>query len=103
MRLLRMHFDFPAPYAMTERIRGRRGVELRRRRLQAEPLCRMCRQNGRVTPATVPDHIKPISQGGTNEPDNIQCLCLECHNLKTRKDMGYRLRQAIGVDGWPIE
>ena len=31
---------------MGERIRGRKGVALRRARLEAEPLCRMCKAEG---------------------------------------------------------
>ncbi len=30
------------------------------------------------------DHIVPISQGGTADPDNGQLLCHECHRVKTR-------------------
>ncbi|MED5545773.1 MAG: AAA family ATPase [Pseudomonadota bacterium] len=65
------------------RIRGRRGQELRRKRLIAEPLCRHCAQEGRVTRATVPDHIIPLAFGGLDEDDNIQCLCEQHHSLKS--------------------
>lgn len=68
---------------MTERIRGRRGQELRKRRLQAEPLCRHCLAKGIITAAVTPDHIVPLSAGGTDTDDNIQCLCAECHAAKT--------------------
>lgn len=30
------------------------------------------------------DHIIPLSQGGTNQPENIQTLCKECHREKTK-------------------
>lgn len=65
------------------RLRGRAGVEQRKRRLQAEPLCRHCAAKGRVRLATVPDHIKPLALGGTDTDDNIQCLCADCHTIKT--------------------
>lgn len=68
---------------MTERKRGRAGVEQRKRRLMAEPLCRHCAAKGRVTAATVPDHIIPLAFGGTDDDSNIQCLCDECHEIKT--------------------
>lgn len=29
------------------------------------------------------DHIHPVGLGGTNEPENIQFLCPNCHDLKT--------------------
>lgn len=69
--------------ALDDRLRGRRGVEQRQGRLAAEPRCRHCRERGRLTPATVPDHIIPLAFGGTDDDDNIQCLCDPCHLIKT--------------------
>lgn len=66
-----------------DRIRGRKGVELRRRRLMREPLCRHCREKGRVRASTVPDHIVPLAYGGTDTDNNVQCLCDECHEIKS--------------------
>jgi hypothetical protein len=65
------------------RIRGRRGVALRERRLKREPLCRHCREKGIVREAVTPDHILPLAFGGTDTDDNVQCLCAECHAIKT--------------------
>lgn len=70
----------------TERIRGRAGVELRKRRLRAEPLCRHCKERGIIKIATTPDHIAPLANGGTDTDDNIQCLCESCHAAKTAQD-----------------
>src|SRR3546814_3972339 len=64
---------------MAERLRGRRGVEQRRRRLQAEPLCRDCKAKGVITAATAPDHIVPLALGGSDDDSNVRCLCPECH------------------------
>jgi 5-methylcytosine-specific restriction protein A len=89
---------------MGERIRGRLGVKLRRRRLMNEPLCRDCKANGIVRAAVVPDHITPLAQGGEDVDSNIQCLCRPCHDLKTRQDFGWKKpRQATGEDGWPAK
>ncbi len=86
-----------------ERIRGRRAVALRKRRLQAEPLCRICLALGRTTLATVPDHIKPLARGGEDVDDNVRCLCADCHDQVTRHEFGHRRKVRIGVDGWAIE
>ena len=32
------------------------------------------------------DHIVPLARGGTNWPDNIQCLCPSCNLSKNAKD-----------------
>ena len=32
------------------------------------------------------DHIEPLSAGGSNEVDNIQVLCIECHHEKTKSE-----------------
>jgi hypothetical protein len=68
------------------RIQGRAGMELRKRRLAQEPLCRHCAERGITTGATTPDHILPLSMGGTDTDDNIQCLCDDCHNAKTASE-----------------
>lgn len=88
---------------MGDRIRGRRGVALRTRRLRNEPLCRMCKDEGRVTLAVTPDHIKPLALGGEDIDVNIRCLCAEHHDQVTREEFGQRERSPeIGEDGWPV-
>lgn len=87
----------------TPRLRGRRAVEQRKRRLQVEPLCRDCKAKGLVTVATVPDHITPLAKGGSDTDDNIRCLCKPCHEKRTAEQFGHRVKQEIGLDGWPSE
>lgn len=93
--------DSARPRERVERLRGRRGVEQRRRRLKAEPLCRDCMAKGITTASTVPDHIKPLALGGTDDDSNIRCLCGPCHDARTAQQFGYRQRVEIGDDGWP--
>lgn len=64
-------------------------MTVRELHLYGEPLCRMCRAKGRVTEAKHVDHIIPIEQGGTDDPDNLQSLCISCHAEKTAKDRNY--------------
>lgn len=62
---------------------GSKWRKLRDMHLRREPFCRMCRAEGRRTPATMVDHIKPLSQGGDNNWENLQALCHSCHMKKT--------------------
>jgi 5-methylcytosine-specific restriction protein A len=87
---------------MAERLRGRAAVTQRRRRLQAEPLCRDCKAKMIITAATVPDHIFPLTQGGSDDDSNIRCLCADCHKARTAEQFGLRRTVPTGPDGWPI-
>jgi len=50
--------------------------------LQLEPFCKGCRP--KITEATIVDHITPVSQGGEIwDMDNLQSLCVSCHNRKS--------------------
>lgn len=51
-----------------------------------EPLCRICVASGIARAADEIDHIKPLSQGGTNQRDNLQPLCYQCHAAKTEHE-----------------
>lgn len=59
--------------------------------LRAEPLCRMCRQAGRTTSASVVDHITPHRGDMTLfwDASNWQSLCKPCHDgAKQREERG---------------
>lgn len=51
--------------------------------LREEPLCRPCDEAGRVTAATIADHITPKAEGGTDDRSNYQGICHPCHVAKT--------------------
>lgn len=87
----------------TKRIRGRALQRLRARLLADNPLCVLCRKQGRVTPATEIDHVVALTNGGTNDDDNLQGLCAACHEIKTLADLGQRPRVTTGIDGWPVD
>lgn len=69
---------------------GRRWRRERLEHLQAEPLCRHCKENGRVVEATEVDHI--IAHRGDmdkfHDKANRQSLCKKCHSRKTVLENG---------------
>jgi 5-methylcytosine-specific restriction protein A len=66
-------------------------------------LCEECARQGRSTPGTIADHIKPLSRGGTGERSNYQLLCQPCSDAKTAADKGASVirGKGIGRDGRP--
>lgn len=62
--------------------------KLRAAFLREHPLCMDCEKRGRVTPASVVDHID--GNAHNNEPGNLAALCASCHSRKTaRQDGGF--------------
>ena len=64
---------------------GSRWQKRRKLYLKANPLCAECNRHGRLTAATVVDHIKP-HRGDDRlmwDEDNWQALCKKCHDKKT--------------------
>jgi len=97
-------------WSRTSRHQRGYGTDHERKRkalLAREPLCRECRKHGRVTVATIADHIVPKAEGGTDDDENYAPLCVECHCEKTSRESAqaqgrtYRQRLRIGLDGWP--
>ena len=86
----------------TRRGYGRQHAKQRAHLLAIEPLCRPCRAMGRVTAATIADHIIPLAQGATPyDFANLQPVCRDCHDRKTASDNGKRWKPRTGLDGWP--
>ncbi len=78
-----------------------RWTKLREHALRRDDyLCVPCRKAGRVTEATEVDHITPKAQDGTDDMENLQSICSDCHKAKTKAETSKRAR--IGVDGWPV-
>lgn len=67
------------------RIRGSQLQRLREALFRDNPLCVMCAARGRVTLATIRDHIVPLSVAGVDLPTNKGCqgLCQACSDEKT--------------------
>jgi 5-methylcytosine-specific restriction enzyme A len=66
--------------------------KLRASVLQEQPMCVMCEALGKLTAATVVDHIKPVRLGGAKyEEVNLQPLCEAHHNQKSHSE-GVRMK-----------
>lgn len=70
-------------------------------------LCQPCRKQGFITEAKECDHIVPVSEGGGEEIENLQAICLECHAQKTAdeaaRSRGFKVKKVTGLDGWPVD
>jgi 5-methylcytosine-specific restriction protein A len=69
-----------------KRVTGRKLQRLRKQLFERSPLCVECLKVGRTTAATQRDHVIALARGGTDDDANIQALCDDCHELKSRKD-----------------
>jgi 5-methylcytosine-specific restriction endonuclease McrA len=50
------------------------------------------------------DHIVSIAKGGAvHDLANMQPVCASCHNDKSLRDQGKRVKRRIGLDGWPCD
>ena len=49
------------------------------------------------------DHIKPLSQGGTDDDTNLRAMNRDCHAEKSKREAnpGYTPRVEVGLDGGP--
>jgi 5-methylcytosine-specific restriction endonuclease McrA len=66
----------------------------------------MCQANGKVTAASVVDHIIPHRGDDALFWDlsNWQALCKPHHDIdKQRIEHGGHARPMVGIDGWPAD
>lgn len=49
-------------------------------------LCTPCLRKGHITLAHQVDHITPKAHGGTDDMNNLQAICDECHRTKTSSE-----------------
>ena len=87
------------------RIRGRKGQQMRARRMaRTHGLCELCQARGKTTLATVVDHKQPLARGGQDVDENTRNLCDPCHDEVTAEQFGQAQRvdgKGIGRDGRP--
>lgn len=85
------------------RLRGRKAQARRLRLWSADPCCARC---GRLTDwpgGFQADHIVPLFKGGEDDEENMQVLCIPCHEAKTNEDLSRTAKVPIGADGWPVD
>lgn len=98
---------------MGERIRGPKGVAMRRRRMERTNwLCERCMGLGRwagkidkprPTPAVRVNHIVPLIRDGEDVDENTENLCRPCDLAVTAEQFGFKVKPTIGADGWDAE
>jgi 5-methylcytosine-specific restriction endonuclease McrA len=73
--------------------------------LREHPLCRMCLGQGKVTEATVVDHIIPHRGDQTLFWDraNWQPLCKPNHDSAKQAEEANGFSSEVGLDGWPLD
>jgi 5-methylcytosine-specific restriction endonuclease McrA len=78
----------------------------RRRKLQLieHPLCKFCLASGKVTAATIADHVEPHRGDRTKFMTGaLQSLCQPCHKGRKAQVETQGYADDIGVDGAPID
>lgn len=84
---------------------GRRWRNYRDGYLRQHPLCVMCQREGKVTPATVVDHITD-HKGDLDlfwDPGNHQPLCTPHHDRDKQAETHKGFSVRVGDDGYPVD
>ena len=58
---------------------GRAWKRIRDKYVSQHPFCERCFEKGIVVPVDEVHHIKPLSEGGTHDQENLIALCKSCH------------------------
>lgn len=83
----------------------KRWKALRLYHLGTEPICRLCKQADKITPAAVVDHITP-HKGNVDlffDDTNLQSLCKPCHDgtKQAAEHNGYE--RGCDASGLPLD
>ncbi|MCG8650811.1 MAG: hypothetical protein MI861_13315 [Pirellulales bacterium] len=77
---------------------------IRQYQLATQPLCERCKAEGKVTPATVCNHVIPHRGDRTLFFEGpFESLCADHHDrvVQSEERLGYS--KAIGEDGFPLD
>lgn len=109
-------------YALKQKFYHKRvWKDLRQWYLRQEPLCEMCKEAGKLTPAHSIDHKIPFEDPTDPlavDSNNLKSLCLECHSVVTAREQKrtvdsfpspneffqykYKPRIEYSLDGFPL-
>ena len=94
-------------------LNSRRWKELRVWKLQHNPLCEICQQEGYVRAAVDVHHIKPVESARTLmemeqlcfDANNLQALCIPCHQrihreLRSHSKEAHKQRMSDRMARW---
>lgn len=78
---------------------------LRLYQLGAEPLCRLCKQAEKLTPACIADHVVPHKGDRALffDRDNLQSVCKTCHDGTKQKQEHRGYVQGCDASGVPMD
>lgn len=90
----------PAHHALYKTARW---LRIRERQLRTNPLCLFCQQFGRITKATVCDHVIP-HRGDVRKfyAGPFQSLCKRCHDSHKQSEEAGGVRRGCDIDGNPV-
>ena len=71
-------------YKRSERY-GSAWQKVRDRYVKLHPFCEMCFEEGHIGHADIVHHIKPLSEGGTNDESNLMSVCFHHHEQIHRR------------------
>ena len=76
----------------TKKRYGRSWERIRKQYVSLHPFCEECYERGIITPVEHVHHKIPLTEGGTNDFDNLESLCKSCHraihNRMTHEGVG---------------
>lgn len=76
-----------------KRIRGSKGVAIRKRRLaRSKGLCEHCLKVGKVRIAVIVNHVIPLAKGGKDVDENTENLCKSCDDIVTAEQFNRKAK-----------
>jgi 5-methylcytosine-specific restriction enzyme A len=66
---------------------GGKWRRIRNAHIYEHPYCEVCLKKGYLSRAMIVDHIVPREAGGSFYSDNLQSLCLQCNEIKSKREL----------------